>query len=156
MKDTFPSPQELKGALMGTLLYLWLYIFVFIQFQSYSKFYLLAQKKKEAKAKEGNETKVSYRAVKYYNSRDVLALAGDRSVGNFVEQAIVFLPLMWLHALFVDPSQSFTICAIYTATRSYYPILFPAKPPLVALSTIPGYVILIYLFHQLTFNAALV
>jgi hypothetical protein len=154
MHDTFPSPKELKGALQGTLLYLSLYLFVFIQFQSISKFYLFSQKTKEAKAKDRNE-RVSFYAIKYYNARDRLALTGDRTVGNAVEFAIAFLPLMWLHAIFVNPSQSFTICAIYTATRSYYPIVFQMKAPALLLSTIPGYAISAYLVHQLTSKVAL-
>lgn len=154
MRDAFPSPTELKGALHGTLLYLALYLVVFIQFQSYSKFYLLAQKKKEARAKGGSGKTVSFRAIKYYNSHDMLALAGDRAVGNFIEFAIVFLPLLWLHALFVDPSQSFSICAIYTASRSLYPVMFLLnKPPSIFLSTVPGYAVLTYLFVQLIVEA---
>jgi len=153
MNESFPSPAELKGALNGTLLYLALYLLVFIQFQSYSKFYLLSQKKKEARQKEGSG-KVSFRAVKYYNSRDMLALAGDRTVGNFIEYAILFLPLMWLHALFIDPTQSFAICVIYTASRSMYPVLFLLnKPPSIILSTVPGYAVLFYLFSQLIIKA---
>ena len=148
MRDSFPSPAELNGALKGTMLYLALYV-LFIQFQSYSKFYLFAQKKKESRLKAGSE-KVSFRAVKYYNSRDILALAGDRTVGNFIEFAILFLPLMWLHALFVDPSQSFFICAIYTASRSLYPILFLlSKSHSILFSTVPAYAVLLYLFFQL-------
>jgi hypothetical protein len=153
---SFPTPDELKGAVQGTLLYLGLYFFILIPFQSFSKFYLLAQKKKEARSKEGNE-RVSFRAVKYYNSRDLLALAGDRTVGNFVEFSVVFLPLMWMNALFVDPSISFRICLIYTASRSYYPIAFLSRSTgsLILLSTAPGYLIYAYLFYELTFKFAL-
>jgi hypothetical protein len=152
MKDTFPQPSEFKGAVAGTILYLALYLFVFIQFQAYSKFYLLAKKKAEARSSDGNAAKVSLRAVKYYNSRDTIALAGDRCVGNFGEQAILFLPLLWMHAVFVDPSQSFAICAWYTAFRSYHPIMFFLPLPMIFLSTIPGYGILMYLMHQLVFK----
>jgi hypothetical protein len=155
MASSFPSPEELKGAVQGTLLYLTLYLGIFIQFQSYSKFYLVAQKKREARGKEGNE-KVSFREIKYYNSRDVLALTGDRTVGNFLEYSILFLPCLWMHALFVDPTQSFRICALYVFFRSYYPIVYQMKPPLLLLSTVPGYIIILYLMYQLTFKFALV
>ena len=157
MRESFPSPAELQGALQGTLLYLALYC-GFLQFQSYSKLYLIARKKKEAKKKEGSG-KVSFRDTKYYNSRDALALAGDRTVGNFLEQAILFLPLMWLHALFVDPTQSFTICAWYTFFRSYYPIAFwlsKNPPSAILFSTLPGYAIVIFLLAQLSSKAAFV
>jgi hypothetical protein len=101
------------------MLYLSMYMFWLVPFQVWTKLHILAKKKQEAK-KKNDGTRVSYRAIKYYNSRDMLALAGDRSVGNFVEYAVVFLPLMWLHALFVDPGKSFTICALYVFFRSYY------------------------------------
>jgi hypothetical protein len=68
----FPSQDDLRGAVQGTLLYLGLYYFVFIPFQSFSKFRLLAKYKKEARAKEGSE-RVSFRAIKYYNSRDMVS-----------------------------------------------------------------------------------
>jgi MAPEG family len=148
MKEQFPTPRELQGALQGTLLYLALYLFVFIQYQSYSKFYLVKQKRDEARAKDGNAT-VSFCSIIYYNSKDMLALSGDRTVGNFVEQAFLFLPLMWLHAVFVNPTQSFTICCIYTASRSIYPVVFQMKPPSILLSTAPGYAILMFLLAQL-------
>eukprot|EP00977_Amphora_coffeiformis_P016557 scaffold5158_cov153-Amphora_coffeaeformis.AAC.6 len=118
MSSSYPEPEELKGAVRGTLLYLALYLFGFIQFQSYSKFYLLAKKKKESKEKK-DDAAVSFRAIKYYNSRDRLALAGDRTVGNFLEFAITFLPLLWIHAVLVDPTQSWNIALVYTSSRTY-------------------------------------
>ena len=152
MLSSYPEPQDLKGAIQGTLLYVFLYLFGFIQFQSYSKFYLLAQKKKEAKAKDG--AKVSWRAIKYYNSRDKLALAGDRTVGNFLEFAIVFLPLYWIHAVFVDPNHSWTIAVIYTLGRALYPFLFLYAPTMILVSTLPGYLVLFYLMWQITSEVA--
>jgi MAPEG family len=156
MRDDFPSPAELKGAIQGTLLYLGVYVVILIPFQSGSKFFLLGKKKREAqqKDKKGDDHpgKVSFRAIKYYNSRDMLALAGDRSVGNFLEFAIVFLPLMWIHALFVDPTRSFTICAVYSAARVIYPVVFMYGLPAIFLSTTPGYLVIGYLFAQLVAN----
>lgn len=142
-----------RQAVIGTLLYLGLYASVLIPFQSFSKFYLLAQKKREAKAADSKE-KVSFRALKYYNSRDMLALTGDRAVGNFQEFAIVFLPLYWIHALFVDPTQSLTIALAYTASRAIYPVAFQSST-LIFFSTIPGYIVLCYLFTQVCWNVVL-
>jgi hypothetical protein len=117
---------------------------------------LLRKRKKEARSKGGNESKVSFRTIKYYNSTDSLGLAGDRTVGNFIEFAIVFLPLMWMHALFVDPSVSFRICLVYTASRSYYPIAFlRGSLSLPLFNTTPGYLVYGYLFYELTFKFAL-
>ena len=144
----YPEPEDLKGAVRGTLLYLALYLFGFIQFQSYSKFYLLAQKKKEAKEKKDGAA-VSFRAIKYYNSRDRLALAGDRTVGNFLEFAILFLPLLWIHAVLVDPTQSWNVALVYTSSRSLYPLLMLYQPTWIAMSTGPGYLVLLYLMWQI-------
>jgi hypothetical protein len=135
------------------MLYLSMYIFWFFPFQVWTKWHLLAEKKREAKKKDDHDgtatrVRVSYRSLKYYNSKDMLALAGDRTVGNFVEFAVVFLPLMWLHALFVDSRQSFTICALYVFFRSYYPIVYQWGYKLL-LSTVPGYLIIGYLWFEL-------
>lgn len=150
MSSSYPAPEEFKGAVLGTLLYLSLYLFGFIQFQSYSKFYLWEQKKREAKEKKkDDDAKVSFRAIKYYNSRDRLALAGDRTVGNFVELALVFLPLYWLHAIFVDPTRSRTIALVYTGARALYPLLMLYRPIWILVSTGPGYVVILYLMWEL-------
>ena len=151
--SSYPTPEELKGAVQGTLLYLALYLFGFIQFQSYSKIYLFRKKKRESMEKKDGAP-VSFRAIKYYNSRDRLALAGDRAVGNFGEFAIVFLPLYWMHAVFVDPSQSWMIALLYTVTRSIYPLLMLYFPNYIVVSTAPGYVILAYLKWQVAMKFA--
>lgn len=145
--SSYPAPEELRGAVQGTLLYLALYVFGFIQFQSYSKIYLFRKKKRESMEKKDGAP-VSFPAIKYYNSRDRLALAGDRTVGNFGEFAIVFLPLYWMHAVFVDPTQSWMIALLYTVTRSIYPLLMLYFPTYIVVSTVPGYVILAYLKWQ--------
>uniref|UniRef100_A0A7R9ZLY4 Uncharacterized protein n=1 Tax=Craspedostauros australis TaxID=1486917 RepID=A0A7R9ZLY4_9STRA len=146
--DTFPSPDELKGAVQGTWLYLSIYLAIFIPFQSFSKFYLVKKKRAEAKAK-GDKKRISLADVKYYNKTDLLALVGDRTVGNFMEFAIVFLPLLWIHALFVPGGcqESFTICVIYSISRMYYPIAL-SQGFAVMLSTVPGYVTYLYLFAK--------
>ena len=154
MTDSFPSPSELKGAVQGTLLYIGLY-FLFVQYQAYTKFYILAQKKWQAKKSDSKE-KITLAKVKYYNSSDHIALNGDRTVGNFVEYAFVFLSVLWMHALFVDPSQSFTLAVCYTFSRSYYPVVFKLGPPWLFCSTVPGYVIIMYMMQQIVSKFAFV
>lgn len=95
---------------------------------------------------------MSYKAIKYYNKDDFVALLGDRTVGNFAEWYLLFLPLLWMHAVFVDPKQSFTICLCYTATRALYPFLFK-KGVMVVLSTGPAYLIKLYLAYQVATQA---
>ena len=157
MVHTYPPPEELRGAVLGTVLYLSLYLIVFIQFQSYTKFYIYYSKYKTKNPKEkvdheddkhaATAIATSFRNVKYYNTTDLLALNGDRTVGNFVEQAIVFLPLLWIHAVFVRPESSLFICILYTSIRSIYPLVFYTK--YMFLCTIPGYMILFYMIYEI-------
>ena len=135
----FPTADALKPAVLGTLLYFGEFT-AFMAFQSFSKFYLLQQKRAEAKGK-----RVAFAAVKYYNGEDHLALTGDRTFGNMCEQALVFLPLFWLHAVFVDPSTSLNIAGTYVAFRSLYPVGFFLKSPLLFVSTVGGYGCLAYM-----------
>ena len=83
-----------------------------------------------------------------------LALTGDRAVGNFIEFAILFLPLYWMHAVYVDASQSFTIACFYSAARAIYPLVFPIKGMFVLFSTIPGYIVIFYLFGSVAYAVA--
>ena len=130
-------------AVQGTLLYLAVFWFCLVM-QSFSKFYLYEKKKREVVAKD-KKGRISFKTIKYY-SHDLIALRGDRTVGNYMEQGFIFLPLLWIHAIFVDPSRSLTIASVYTASRLIYPFVYGAKRAmLLALSTIPGYIIMTYL-----------
>ena len=78
---------------------------------------------------------------------------GDRAVGNFLEQAIMFLPLLWMHAVFVDPTQSWTLALIYLVSRALYLVVYPLDyswfQGALGISTAPGYMVNIYCMHQL-------
>lgn len=145
--NNFPSPQDLKGAALGTLVYVSLFI-TFISLQAFSKFYVYDVQQKELKRKTNDpDVKLSFKSVKYYNSNDRIALTGDRTVGNFVEYAYAFVSLLWIHAIFVNSQQSLTIALIYTFVRSYYPIVFWYGMPYLFLSTLPSYFILSYMMY---------
>jgi hypothetical protein len=161
--NEFPTPDELKGAVTGTLLYMLLYVF-FIQFQSYSKLYLVARKREEMKKQDAIASAttpssstplvhqpqyVSFKKIKYYNNDDKLAIISDRTVGNFLEFAWFFLSLLWIHALFVDPTKSFRLAAIYTFCRSYYPFVFAKGLPYILFSTIPNYLVGLYMAYEI-------
>jgi hypothetical protein len=151
----FPTKQELHGVIYGTILFLGLYFIFFIQFQSYSKFYLYYYKYKKHQGDNNTKDKLnhsttSFRNVKYYNTTDLIALNGDRTVGNFIEQSILFIPLIWIHAIFINRNESFIICCIYTFFRSFYPFVFYTK--YMFASTIPCYIVLCYLFYQIIFK----
>ena len=154
MLSEFPSPSELQGAVQGTLLYLTLYSFIFIPFQSFSKIYLWSKKKRAQQTKKDDVRRVSLKETKYYNARDSLALCGDRTVGNFLEQAICFLPIYWMHALWVDPTQSWNLALAYTIFRAVYPVFFLYAPFLVLVSTVPGYLICLYIYYQVLTQVA--
>jgi hypothetical protein len=159
MLKSLPTLQELQGAAQGTLLYLSVYMLIMIPFQAFSKFYLIALKKNEQKKLDHpSSEKISFRALKYYNSRDLLALAGDRTVGNYLEQGFVFLPLLWMHACLVNPKVSFHLCVIYVISRLLYPIIYVHQGYNISilLSTAPGYLVLAYLFYELISQFVLV
>jgi len=83
--------------------------------------------------------------IKYYNNTDKLALIGDRAVGNFHEQSLIFLPLLWLNGIFVEggAEMNWTLGLIYVVTRAFYlPALLFLPMQAVFLSTIPNYVVL--------------
>jgi hypothetical protein len=137
------------------MLYLFIYFALAMPFQASSKFYLLKLKKeqikKDAKKKDAApKAAIDFRAIKYYNRDDTLALVGDRWVGQFQEYSIIFLSLLWIHALFVDPTQSFLISILYSISRGIYPMVFSRQAyPGVLISAFPNYIILTYLGVQI-------
>ena len=152
---TFPGPAELIPTLRGTLFFLCCYTFLFM-FQSFSKLYLYLKLKREKKT----DDRFSFQSLKYYNTEHPLCLAGDRGFGNCLEQALCFLPTYWLYSLFITTDYAFEIACIYGTTRLIYPFLWLWKGKFgspVFLSTVPGYIVLMYMFWpliQLTFLAA--
>ncbi len=152
MSLKYSSADEMKGCVLGTLIYVSTFM-TLLAFQSFSKIYLLKTKKADLAKKDGKKS-FSFKElskVKYYNRDDTLALAGDRAVGNAHEQSVLFLPLFWLHALLVDPSLSFSIAVVYSLSRIVYPVLYlkDGFGPFVFLSTVPGYFIMTYLGYKL-------
>lgn len=72
---------------------------------------------------------------------------GERSMMNTLEQGIVFLPLLWMHALFVDVSTSVSMGWLYVITRMLYPIFYTFYghfTVLIELSTSPNYAVIAY------------
>ena len=129
------------------------YCFLFAQ--TYSKLYLLSQRKTAragAAAGGGLRTALGvnpYRyhdaetaAVKYGNTHDPLAILGDRAVGNTLEQLVPFVGSLWLYALTVGPQHTAVTGWTYVASRALYPPLFWAGSPFILLSTVPGYLVI--------------
>jgi len=119
--------------------------FAFIAFQSFSKFYLHAKLKAEAKKK--GEKPAAFSAIKYGSKGGRLGLCGDRTVGNTIEQALVFLPLLWLSAhSSLGPEQTAFWGWTWLASRAIYPFMFYRGIPFIFISTVPGYVVIARLF----------
>ncbi|GMH98543.1 hypothetical protein TrVE_jg10554 [Triparma verrucosa] len=143
---SFPNPDELKGAALGLCVYIVMYALL-LSFQSFSKSYLLKAKRSDPK----NEGKhISFLKTKYYNNSDIIALAGDRAVGNTLEQSLVFIPLLLAHTMLVDEKEAFSICVIYSLSRIIYPFLYLTRFfPAVFVSTVPGYCVCGYMNYKL-------
>lgn len=102
--------------------------------QSFSKIYLLKTTKDK-----------SLRELKYGGTKG-LALMSDRTFLNLVEQALPLMVSVWMYGLFVDAAKAATLIYWYMVFRALYPIVFKYGPPLLFLSTVPGYCIIFYAF----------
>lgn len=142
------STNNLRPSLQITLAYFFLYSF-HLAFQSFTKIHLYRRQKQSSKG-ENKKKHRSFKEIKYY-SHDNLALAGDRAVGNFHEQALLFLPLFWLHALFVEGGgqANWSLGLVYVGTRALYPLLYSLNGMLVPIATVPNYIILMIFMKNL-------
>jgi uncharacterized membrane protein YecN with MAPEG domain len=82
-----------------------------------------------------------------YFGQDREMLAADRVQLNMLEHMPVFLVLLWLHALFVSPSEATILGAIYTGSRAVYPFVLGKKlgrgvPLRIVAVTFTGYAII--------------
>jgi uncharacterized membrane protein YecN with MAPEG domain len=89
-----------------------------------------------------------------YFGMDREMLAADRYVGNMLEHMPVFLLLLWLNAIFVDPRSATIAGAVYLGARIVYPFLMGGKlgrgvPTRILFATVVGYVVLTYFVVRL-------
>lgn len=85
-----------------------------------------------------------------YFGQDRQMLAADRVQLNMLEHMPPFLVLLWLHAVFVGPTSATVAGAIYLLARGAYPILLGGRlgrgvKASIFISTLPSYLVLIYL-----------
>ena len=73
----------------------------------------------------------------------------DRTVGNYLEQAPLFLVGLWAYAALVSVPTAAVLGLAWVASRCYYPFGFYYGPPLLFLSTLPGYSIIALFFWGL-------
>jgi len=122
--DTFPTPAALGGVGCVTCAFMFMW-YIFLGHQVGIKF------------AEGLTEDVQTQAK----------FIADRSVINTMEQALPFLSLLWLEALFVNPETARILGWIYVVTRFLYPItygMYGQFNTAVEISTSPNYVIICY------------
>jgi len=132
--DSFPAATELRGVALVTCTFMFMW-YIFLGHQVGIKF------------TEGLTADVQEQA-KYI---------ADRSVINTMEQALPFLSLMWLEALFVNPETARLLGWIYVATRFLYPItygMYGQFNTAVEISTSPNYVIIFYFLWSVVYKCA--
>jgi len=118
--------------------------YAFLFSQSAATFYTFLEGRK--KKKSGDDGKApSFGEVKYGGKGTKLNLSMNRTVGNFIEQSIVFLAALWMHAIFVDVQTAVKVGWTWIAIRSIYPLVFYIGGFSVFLCTIPAYVCVWYL-----------
>ena len=93
-----------------------------------------------------------------YFGQDKQMLSADRAVINTQEQMVPFLVSLWLHAIFVSVSVATLLGLIYVLIRASYPILLGSEvskmqTKRVYFATLPGYLIVFYLFGSLAYHA---
>jgi hypothetical protein len=94
-----------------------------------------------------------------YFSQDREMLAADRVQLNTLEHMGPFLALLWLHAVLVSPLSATVAGAVYVAARMGYPFAMGRKlgrgiPGLILASTVPGYLVLVWLIGGLIWAMA--
>jgi len=135
-----------SGPILVTVLYLVFWYYLLLIVQRGTKYRL-----KEKYEKQGRE-------FDRYFGQDNEMLSADRAVINTQEQMVPFLLSMWLHAIFVSVSVATILGVIYVVIRALYPILLgnevsKIQTKRVYFATLPGYLIVFYLFGSLAYHA---
>lgn len=137
---------DYSGPILVTVLYLVFWYYLLLIVQRGTKYRL-----KEKYQKQGQE-------FDRYFGQDNEMLSADRAVINTQEQMVPFLLSMWLHAIFVSVSVATILGVIYVVIRALYPILLgnevsKIQTKRVYFATLPGYLIVFYLFGSLAYHA---
>ena len=130
-KEAF-APAAFVAAAAVCLLYSFLFG------QSAAAFGEFSRLVSEAKARGEKPPKLN--DVKYGGGKfSRVVLAADRTAGNYMEQLVPFLIIMFGHAAFVDANWAAVYGWIWLFFRSYYPIVYNYPFPALFLSTLPSY-----------------
>ena len=106
--------------------------FAFLFSQSYRTFNF-----SHKQATEGKTTSLA--KIKYSTDGGRYTLTGNRTVGNMLEQSVPFLASLALHAVLVDAAKAAQLGWLWLLSRAIYPFVFAKGPPLLFVSTLPGY-----------------
>lgn len=118
-------------------------LYVFLMAQSASAF--AAHRKHKSQSALRGDKAPSLGEVKY-GGKAVGVLMMDRTVGNFLEQALPFYLGLFLHAILVSPNAGAKTGWLWILFRSYYPIVWGMNFPAVLSSTMPAYLCVLYLW----------
>ena len=121
------------------LMYMWLFN------QSATAFAEHRRLKKEAKSEGAARPTPRLADVKYGTASSPRMLCANRTVGNYLEQALPFLVAMYMHAVLVSVQSAARCGWLYLFTRSYYPLAFLRPFPSLLMSTVPSYLVVGYL-----------
>jgi uncharacterized MAPEG superfamily protein len=83
-----------------------------------------------------------------YGGKFRAVLAGDRTAGNFMEQLLPFLIILFGHAAVVDANRAAVCGWIWLIFRSFYPIVYNMPFPALFLSTLPSYSIIWWMLFE--------
>lgn len=90
----------------------------------------------------------------FNNPNEQAKLVGERSLMNTLEQGIVFLLLLWLHAIFVDVATSVSMGWMYVIARGLYPVFYAFYGHFTVLAefaTQPNYFVIMYFGYSLAY-----
>jgi len=132
--DAYPTAEKLRGVALVTCAFMVMW-YIFLGHQVGIKF------------TQGLSPEV----------QDQAKLIADRSVINTMEQALPFLSLLWLHAIFVNPETARLLGWIYIAFRFTYPIFYGMYGQFntaVEVACQPNYTIIMYFLFAVIYKCA--
>ena len=119
------SVIKYKGVLAVTCM--WIIICVTFQtMQAAAKWYVYLNQKR---SNDGKRMSVKEAHYGEEGRMHPYRLTADRSVGNLLDWAWVFMPALWIHAIFLDAEWAATLGWSYVVPRALYPIAFHKKIP---------------------------
>lgn len=133
------GPVFVVTAAWVCLLYIWLFN------QSVTAFAEHRRLRREAKAEAAARPPPRLADVKYGTVPSPRMLVANRTVGNYLEQALPFLVALYTHAALVSVRGAVRCGWLYLLMRSYYPLAFQRPFPALLMSTVPSYLVVGYL-----------